>query len=70
MRPTAAGPARSGLPMLFNGRAHTAASAPPRVGQHTFDVLREFGFEDDEIEALLAAGVVSQYRAVDAVAVG
>ncbi|PLZ00154.1 CoA transferase [Burkholderia sp. WAC0059] len=56
-----------GLPVLFNGRSHTAAGAPPRVGQHSVEILREFGFAEAEIDALVASGAVSQYG-VDAVA--
>lgn len=43
-----------GLPVLFNGRSENARSVPPRVGEHTMPVLREFGFTDGELEALQA----------------
>ena len=33
-------------------------SAPPDQGQHTETVLREFGFDDGEIESLRADGVI------------
>jgi crotonobetainyl-CoA:carnitine CoA-transferase CaiB-like acyl-CoA transferase len=53
-----------GLPVLFNGHAHTASGAAPRVGQNTVEILREFGFGDAEIQELVAAGAVNQYQAV------
>ena len=43
----------------FGGRGGFERGAP-LVGQHSVEVLREFGFEDDRIEALLADGVVRQ----------
>ncbi len=35
-----------------------ATSAPPRVGQHSAEILKEFGYVDDEIRSLVDAGVV------------
>jgi crotonobetainyl-CoA:carnitine CoA-transferase CaiB-like acyl-CoA transferase len=32
--------------------------APPLLGEHTADVLREIGIEDAEIERLAAAGAI------------
>jgi len=52
-----------GLPVLFNGHAHTASGAAPRVGQNTLEILREFGFGDAEIQELVISGAVHQYRA-------
>src|SRR5690606_638771 len=40
-------------------RAEEAASSPPpAVGEHADDVLRDFGFDGDEVARLRAAGVV------------
>lgn len=42
-------------------RTPAAAPGPPvRAGQHTEQVLRDWGFTADEIDALLAAGTVAQ----------
>jgi crotonobetainyl-CoA:carnitine CoA-transferase CaiB-like acyl-CoA transferase len=35
---------------------------PPLLGEHTSQVLSEYGFSDDIIASLLAAGVVSDYQ--------
>ncbi|MNU00020.1 Formyl-CoA:oxalate CoA-transferase [compost metagenome] len=49
-----------GLPILFNGKTAIARSAPPRVGQHTSAILREFKFSDAEIHELIESGAVVQ----------
>jgi crotonobetainyl-CoA:carnitine CoA-transferase CaiB-like acyl-CoA transferase len=35
-------------------------AAPPRLGQQTREVLVEIGYAEDEVDALLAAGVARQ----------
>jgi crotonobetainyl-CoA:carnitine CoA-transferase CaiB-like acyl-CoA transferase len=35
-----------------------ATSAPPRVGQHSVQILREAGYRDGDIDALMACGAV------------
>jgi crotonobetainyl-CoA:carnitine CoA-transferase CaiB-like acyl-CoA transferase len=35
----------------------------PVLGEHTLDVLREFGIEDARIDALLASATVVQHAA-------
>jgi crotonobetainyl-CoA:carnitine CoA-transferase CaiB-like acyl-CoA transferase len=49
------------LPLEFGaGRARAALSRqPPRMGEHSAEVLAEAGFDGDEIAALVASGVVS-----------
>ncbi|MBO9647988.1 MAG: CoA transferase [Variovorax sp.] len=47
-----------GLPIHFDGVSPVAASAAPTVGQHSQEVLREFGYGDAEIVALREAAVI------------
>lgn len=51
-----------GLPIHFDGDAPYARSAAPRVGQQTYEVLREFGFSEGEIAELNGTGAVCQAR--------
>ena len=51
------------LPRLPVGLSTTPAAiqgSPPGVGEHTRDILREVGYEPDEIEDLLRTGVCSE----------
>jgi len=45
-------------PIRMSGTPLAEPDTPPLLGQHTGQVLREFGFAEDEIEALSAAGAV------------
>jgi crotonobetainyl-CoA:carnitine CoA-transferase CaiB-like acyl-CoA transferase len=45
-----------GAPIRYNGEFFTADLPPPAKGQHTREVLAEFGFTAEEIEALLSSG--------------
>jgi formyl-CoA transferase/CoA:oxalate CoA-transferase len=47
------------LPLSLEGERATHRSAPPGVGEHTREVLREAGLDDDTIAALAARGVIS-----------
>lgn len=51
-----------GLPIHFSGRNSPALAAAPRLGQHTVEVLLEFGFSREEIDALCADGCIAQHR--------
>ena len=46
------------LPLSFDGERALHPSAPPAVGEHTTEVLREAGYETDDIAALAAEGVI------------
>jgi len=46
------------VPISFDRVRVTHRSAPPSVGQHTSTILREAGYDDDEIAALAAEGVI------------
>ncbi len=47
-----------GFPVKFSEQPRTAATPAPGLGQHTAQVLREFGFRDDEIADLVSDKVV------------
>ncbi len=49
-------PRTLGAPIRYNGEFFTADRPPPAKGQHTREVLAEFGFTAEEIEAFLGAG--------------
>lgn len=50
-----------GSPVILNDTVDSPAkSAAPRVGEHSTSVLKDFGFEDDEIHELIDKGVVQQ----------
>lgn len=44
---------------LFGNGGPTIRTLPPRAGQHTEEVLSEFGFSPDEVAGLKASGVVA-----------
>jgi crotonobetainyl-CoA:carnitine CoA-transferase CaiB-like acyl-CoA transferase len=46
------------LPLSLDHERVLHRSAPPAIGEHTSDVLREAGVDDDEIAALAAEGVI------------
>jgi crotonobetainyl-CoA:carnitine CoA-transferase CaiB-like acyl-CoA transferase len=50
------------LPLSFDGRRVLHRSPPPRLGEHTADVLREAGYDDAAIAALAREGIVRDPR--------
>jgi crotonobetainyl-CoA:carnitine CoA-transferase CaiB-like acyl-CoA transferase len=52
-----------GSPISFDGRqGESIRRAPPVLGEHTFEVLRELGFSDSDLKALARDGVIVQHR--------
>jgi crotonobetainyl-CoA:carnitine CoA-transferase CaiB-like acyl-CoA transferase len=49
-----------GSPLHINGQSLAKTDAPPKVGQHTAAVLKEFGFAPEEIAGLLRDAIVFQ----------
>jgi crotonobetainyl-CoA:carnitine CoA-transferase CaiB-like acyl-CoA transferase len=51
-----------GSPISFDGRlGESIRRAPPVLGEHTFEVLREFGYAQGDLQALARAGVIAQH---------
>jgi crotonobetainyl-CoA:carnitine CoA-transferase CaiB-like acyl-CoA transferase len=46
-----------GMPVAFSATPGTIRRHPPRLGEHSLEVLRDAGFDDAEVAALLAHGV-------------
>ena len=47
-------------PLKFNGAYAPAGRLPPRLGEHTCEVLAEAGLPEDRIEALIRSGAATQ----------
>lgn len=50
----------TGIPVSMSETPGEIQSSPPRPGEHTHEVLEEFGFERNQIEELSAAGIVGE----------
>jgi crotonobetainyl-CoA:carnitine CoA-transferase CaiB-like acyl-CoA transferase len=46
-------------PLSVDGERLLYRSPPPRLGEHTAEVLAEAGYSAEEVERLFAAGVVA-----------
>ena len=55
-----------GCPIHFSATPTRIDRAAPVLGEHTREVLREFGYRDEEIDALAARGVIASPDAVPA----
>jgi len=49
-----------GTPLTLNGKTEAATTPAPRVGQHSSEVLREFGFSEQDIAALIESRAIQQ----------
>jgi len=58
--PTAGEMDLPGSPMKFSRTPTTVRRHPPSQGEHTIAVLREYGYADDDLEALRAAGAIPE----------
>jgi len=52
-------------PLHFSRTPTEAARAAPMLGEHTREVLREFGYQDAEIDRFVAEGVVETNQRID-----
>jgi crotonobetainyl-CoA:carnitine CoA-transferase CaiB-like acyl-CoA transferase len=52
-----AGRRRLAEPLTIDGERIRHASPPPRLGEHTREVLRDAGYSDGEVDELVSAGV-------------
>ena len=47
-----------GQPVTLSRTPAQVAAPPPALGEHSLEVLREFGFANEEIDALRRGGVI------------
>jgi crotonobetainyl-CoA:carnitine CoA-transferase CaiB-like acyl-CoA transferase len=58
--PRAGAPLTVASPLWVEGQAKIAPRYPPGLGEHSTEILRELGYPEAEIEALLARRAVVQ----------
>ncbi|HET9904565.1 MAG TPA: CoA transferase [Xanthobacteraceae bacterium] len=62
------GPLRlAGIPSRWSATQPELTRHPPNLGEHSEEILREFGFSDREVEALATSGVTKNFRAPEKV---
>ncbi|MGB9700605.1 MAG: CaiB/BaiF CoA transferase family protein [Thermodesulfobacteriota bacterium] len=49
-------------PIFADGRLPQIRRRPPLIGEHSIEILREFGYRDEEIQSLLNKGVIRQSK--------
>lgn len=52
-------------PIEFAGEPHRKPTLAPAIGEHTFEVLREIGYDDRELVALQGSGAVFNHQETD-----
>jgi crotonobetainyl-CoA:carnitine CoA-transferase CaiB-like acyl-CoA transferase len=55
-----------GLPVVFHGSPASIRMPPPLLGQHTEDILRQYGYSAEKIQELTTLGAVQQWQAPSA----
>ena len=53
-----------GIPATYSNTPGTIRRLPPRLGEHSVEILREFGFPPPDIDALIASGATRAGRTI------
>jgi len=51
-----------GIPAVYGTTPSAIRRLPPRLGEHSLEILREVGLAEDEVKALLASGATRTAR--------
>ena len=60
--PTAGTMRLPGIPAVYGTTPGAIRRLPPRLGEHSLEILREVGLAEDEVKALLASGATRTAR--------
>ena len=52
-------------PIKLSSLSHRPVGDPPKLGEHTYAILKDLGLSDERIEALIASKVVRLSQTVD-----